>query len=166
MPEYGYPFVRADGEPAPKSATPILQHLVVTFVVPFVGVADLSRDFWSVRAQGILSRFAEANLSESYDKGAVGTRRTVTTVASSAIEVVARGALGGHARHVHVCGHLRRGAYDLGTARALERAWADVSQELVYGRLVDELVDHVEEHEDLEGHSPAAEAAVQYIIMQ
>lgn len=152
------------GKPAPRSTTPVLQHLVTAFVFPFVGISNLSREFWSVEAQGILSSFAEANLSESYDKGAVGTRRTLATITSSLIEAAARGCLGGHARRVRIGEHLQQTSYDLTNAAALRKAWDDVLQELVYGDLIDELIDFETETEDLEAHSPAAEAAVRYII--
>ncbi|KAL8366945.1 hypothetical protein RB595_009138 [Gaeumannomyces hyphopodioides] len=162
--EYGEPFVRGDGKPAPWSATPMLQHLVTTFGLPFVGVRSLSREFWSVELQGVLSNFAEANLSESYDKGAVGTRRTLTTIVSSIVESAARGCLGGYARHIRIGGHLQQTSYDLTSAASLQKAWDAVLQGLVYGDFIDELVDWEVENEDLEAHSPAAEAAVRYII--
>ncbi|EJT72520.1 hypothetical protein GGTG_09385 [Gaeumannomyces tritici R3-111a-1] len=163
--EYGEPFVRGDGRPAPRSAAPVLQHLVMTFGLPFVGVRNLSQDFWSVELQGVLGSFAEANLSESYDKGAVGARRTLSTIASSVIESATRGCLGGHAKHVRIGGQLRQTSYDMASAASLQKAWDDLLQGLVYGDLIDELVDWEIENEDLEAHSPVAEAAVRYIIL-
>lgn len=162
--ECGEPFVRPDGKPAPRSATPVLQHLVTAFLLPFVGISNLSHEFWSVEAQGILGSFAEANLSESYDKGAVGTRRTLATIASSVIEATTRGCLGGHARHARTGEYVQQASYDLSSAAALQEAWDNVLQELVYGDLIDELIDFETETEDLEAHSPAIEAAVRYII--
>ncbi|KOS16961.1 Uncharacterized protein ESCO_004644 [Escovopsis weberi] len=69
-----------DSEKANESRSPLLQMLLERIVLPFPGVRELPPDFWGVRVQGLLARFGEAGLSESYDKGAMGTRKTLACV--------------------------------------------------------------------------------------
>ncbi|KAK3682292.1 PX-associated-domain-containing protein [Podospora appendiculata] len=167
---YGYPFSRpdsdsvSDGSPlyAAESSAPLLAGLLRRIVLPVPGVRDLPGEFWHVRFQGILSKLSEAELSESYDKGALGTRKTLATAASAIHEYVTRGILGGIAR-----GPKRKldGSYDRSKADDLVRAFEDVVHELVYGDLVDELFECATEKKSLEEHSPAVQAAVDYIII-
>jgi hypothetical protein len=156
--KYGYPFTDNLG-----SFTPLLAGVLRSIVLPFPGVRDLPGDFWEVRFQGIMNSLAAAGLSESYDKGVMGVRKRVATAASSIHEVVSRGLLGG----------LRQtaprdlyGEYDRTSAEDLNRAWDDVVHEAVYGDLVRELFTWVAEKKNLEDHSPAVRAAVDYIIIQ
>ncbi len=113
--------------------------------------------------------FADAELSESYDKGAVGTRKNLATASSAFIEAAARGCLGGcspsSSGHAF-SGGLAGRTYDVEDARDLARSWDDVVREMVYGRLLDELFDHATKTADIEAHSPAIVAAVDCIIIQ
>lgn len=84
-----------DSQDVETGTSPVLQTLFTRFVLPLPWLRDLPRDFWSVRMQGLLWRLAGSDLSESYDKGALGLRKTLATGASSLIELVGRGALGG-----------------------------------------------------------------------
>lgn len=167
--EYGYPFVRRSPESssapsyAVDSAAPLLADFLQSVVLPFPGVRDLPVEFWHVRFQGILEKLAEAELSESYDKGVLGTRKTLATASSAIHEAVSRGILGkvenGASRNLH-------GEYDRSEAHDLARAWDDGVRELVYGNLIDELFSCAAEKESLEEHSPAVQAAADYIILQ
>ncbi|KAI6369852.1 hypothetical protein MCOR32_006508 [Pyricularia oryzae] len=166
----GYPFAKTakDGSRVhvTKPAAPILHQLLSTFVTEMFALRSLPNTFWSVQVQGIFENLAEANLSESYDKGALGTRKTLCTVFSSILELVARGQLGGVQRQIENTRSLKSNVYDLNRAESLIKAWDDVVQELVYGNLIDELFDHAANVSgNLEEHSPAAEAAVQYIVL-
>ncbi|KND88992.1 Uncharacterized protein TOPH_06272, partial [Tolypocladium ophioglossoides CBS 100239] len=156
-----------DGEDEKQqpSSSPLLQTLLTQFVLPLPGVRALPREFWSVRVQGLLARLGEAELSESYDKGALGTRKTLATGASAVVEMVARAALGGVERAHESADEEARGEYDCDRAEDLARAWEDVVQGLVYGDLVDGLFDHVARTEDLEGYSPAVKAAADYALV-
>ncbi|GAB1316148.1 PX-associated-domain-containing protein [Madurella fahalii] len=166
--EYGYPFAQRNpgsaGAPsyAADSSAPLLAGLLRSIVLPCPGVRDLPAEFWHVRFQGILEKLAEAELSESYDKGVLGTRKTLATAASAIHEIVSRGILGGipkgPPRYLH-------GAYDRNDAKDLVRAWEDVVHELLYGALIDELFACATERPTLEEHSPAVLAAVDYIII-
>ncbi|KAH8885402.1 hypothetical protein GQ53DRAFT_354439 [Thozetella sp. PMI_491] len=163
---YGYPFGTAvAGEEvshAPVSSAPLLASLFRPVVLPIPGVRDLPLEFWNARFQGILATLGEADLSESYDKGTLGTRKTLATAASVVHESVSRGCLGGvpqgGTRDLH-------GTYDSTQASEVVRAWDDVIHELVYGSLVDELFDYAAEKGSLEEHSPAVQLAVDYIII-
>ena len=167
--EYGYPFARhtAGSNVAPSyatvSAAPLLAGVLRSIVLPFPGVRDLPPDFWHGRFQGILEKLAEGELSESYDKGALGTRKTLATAASAIHETVSRGILGGVAdgasRNLH-------GEYDRSKAQDLVRAWDDVVRELVYGNLVEEIFACAAGKQSLEEHSPGVQAAADYTILQ
>ncbi|KAK1237929.1 hypothetical protein MKX08_002508 [Trichoderma sp. CBMAI-0020] len=153
-----------DGDGEVESTSPVLQMLLTRLVLPFPGVRDLPGEFWDVRMQGLLARFAEADLSESFDKGAMGTRKTLATGASSVMEMVARGLLGG------VDGGKREkkdneDKYDEGKAEDLARAFEDAWREWAYGGLVEDMFAHVRATEDVEGHSPMMKAALDYAII-
>ncbi|KAK4187404.1 PX-associated-domain-containing protein [Podospora australis] len=163
---YGYPFAShgPDGTPTypRESSTPLLAGVLRSIVLPFPGVRDLPPEFWHVRFQGILENLAEAELSESYDQGSLGTRKTLATAASSIHESVSRGILGG----------VEKGAkrdlnrkYDLSQARDLVSVWEDGVHELLYGDLIDELFKCAAERQSLEEHSPGVQAAAEYTII-
>ena len=167
--EYGYPFAQRAASSSStlsyssKSSAPLLAGVLRSIVLSIPGVRDLPAEFWHVRFQGILEKFAEAELSESYDKGALGTRKTLATAASAIHEAVSRGVFGG------VEGGATRNLqqqYDRSSADDLVRAWEDVVHELLYGNLIDELFTCATEHKSLEAHSPGVQAAADYIIIQ
>jgi hypothetical protein len=167
--EYGFPFSSDGGTGKPPAAdgspgAPLQRILLTRLVLTLPCVRDLPPEFWNVRFQGMLAKFAAAELSESYDKGAMGTRKTLATAASAVIEVAARGAIGG-------CpggpiNNLKEQTYDLENARDLARAWDDAVRDLVYGNLINELFDFSTEHENLEGHSEALKTCIHWIIIQ
>lgn len=164
--EYGYPFMRRhpDGTSsyAPDSTVPLLAGLLRGVVLTIPGVRDLPPEFWHDRFQGILTKLSEAELSESYDKGALGTRKTLATAASAIHETVSRGIFGGIPRGVK---RNLDGPYDRSKAEDLVRAWEDAVHELVHGDLIDELFGCATNQESLEDHSPAVRASVDYIII-
>lgn len=112
-----------------------------------------------------MAKMGEADLSESYDKGALGTRKTLATAASVLHSSLSRGLLGGVPTSPGQKRDLQKMKYDATKAEDLLRAWDDCVHELVYGHLVDELFDHATESEDFEGHSPALQTAAQYVII-
>ncbi|KAL2022488.1 hypothetical protein VTK56DRAFT_5317 [Thermocarpiscus australiensis] len=166
--EYGYPFTRhsqgSDGGPeySKDSSAPLLAGVLRSIVLSLPGVRDLPPEFWHVRFQGILEKLAAAELSESYDKGVLGTRKTLATAASVLHEAVSRGVLGGTENGAK---RNLQGKHDQSKAQDLARAWEDVVHELVYGNLVDELFTCTSERQSLEEHSPGVQAVVDYIII-
>ncbi|KAM7190236.1 PX-associated domain containing protein [Rhypophila sp. PSN 637] len=164
---YGYPFAlqyNPDNTPsyAPKSTVPLLAGVLRSIVLPLPGVRDLPSDFWHVRFQGILSKLGEAELSESYDKGVLGVRKTLATAASAIHESVSRGLLGGVPK-----GPQRDlfGGYDKSKASDLSRAWDDVVHELTYGTLIDDLFEAATASSNLDDLPPAVLASVDYVII-
>lgn len=152
-----------DEVPSHTSTSPVLQTLLTRFVLSLPWLRDLSRDFWAVRVQGILERLAEADLSESYDKGALGLRKTLATGSSALIEMLGRGVVGGVKEDEET---RPKPEYDHSRAEDLERAWEDAVQELVYGDLVPGMFKHMVETDDLESYAPFAKATVEYAIIQ
>ncbi|KAJ4855275.1 PX-associated domain-containing protein [Trichoderma breve] len=150
-----------------ESTSPLLQFMLTRLVLPLPGVRDLPAGFWNVRVQGLLARFAEAELSESYDKGAMGTRKTLATGASSVLEMVARGILGGVVRTAgsEEEKKMKQGEYDETKAEDLLRAFGDVLEDWAYGDLMGRVSEHVTETEDVESFSPAVKAAMNYAII-
>lgn len=152
---------------ATLSAVPVLQLLTSTFVMRLPAIKTLPRDFWAVRVQGLLSRFAEADLSESYDKGTMGARKTLATGSSAVIEMIARGFLGGVARKEETtptAEALKKREYTLQQGPELVRAWEDVLDGMVYGDLVDDLYDYLAQTDKLEEHSLAVNASSNYVV--
>lgn len=153
----------ADDSDDVVSTSPLLQMLLAKFILPLPGVVDLPRDFWRVRAQGLLHRLGKAELSESYDKGAMGTRKTLATGASVIMENVGRGLLGGAVRTSEETNQ-SASQYDLTQAHDLIRGWDYMVDQLVYGNFNDSLFEHFAKTEDLDSHSPTIRAAVEYAI--
>ncbi|UNI16416.1 hypothetical protein JDV02_002849 [Purpureocillium takamizusanense] len=155
------------------SGTPVLQALLTGFLLPLPWLRDLPRGFWSVRVQGILARLGAADLSESYDKGALGTRKMLATGSSAVIEMLGRGALGGVPKKRAPTSGAGKdddaggeaSSYDVNKPEDLQRAWDDVVQQLVYGDLVDDIFDHIARTDDFESHSPAVKAAAEYTLI-
>ncbi|KAM4062145.1 PX-associated domain-containing protein [Hirsutella rhossiliensis] len=153
-----------DADDGTQSSAPLLQTLLTQFVLPLPGVKDMPPEFWSVRVHGMIMRLAQAELSESYDKGALGTRKTLATGSSALLEMVARGTFGGVPRKPRK--FVFHGEYDCSRAEDLERAWEDLVQGLVYGDMVDDFFDHMDRTEDLESHSPGLKAVAEYVLIQ
>ncbi|KEY69022.1 hypothetical protein S7711_03323 [Stachybotrys chartarum IBT 7711] len=149
----------------PPSESPILQTMVTRFVLRLPAIKTLPREFYSVGLQGLLARLGEAELSESYDKGALGTRKTLSTGSSSFIEMLGRGAMAGVPRKgTETNASNQLGQYDHSKAEDLERAWDDVVQACLYGNLAEEIRDHLIKTPDLEAYSPTIAAAADYVI--
>lgn len=167
--EYGYPFARRSPKSgtaptyATNSSAPLLAGVLRSIVLTIPGVRDLPADFWHTRFQHIMEKLAEAELSEAYDKGVLGTRKTLATATSAIHEAVSRGILGGIENGTK---RNLQGEYDRSKADDLIKAWDDVVHELLYGNLIDELFTCAAERQSLEEHSPGVQVAVDYIIIQ
>ncbi|KAK6510714.1 hypothetical protein TWF506_009817 [Arthrobotrys conoides] len=155
-----------DDEAEPKKVTsksPILQLLFSTFIVPIPGLRDISQDFWSKRVQPLIDDLAKANLSESYDKGSMGIRKTLATAISALIEYPARGILGGMPGREIKPDPSR--AYDVNHQQDLVDAWREFMRQVVYGDLLDELFEKAAHSDDLQAHSDLVIAAHQHIVV-
>ncbi|TGJ87363.1 hypothetical protein E0Z10_g1333 [Xylaria hypoxylon] len=161
---YGWPFVDRDskGRPAKPhslSSSPLLQLLLTRLVLTAPAVRDLSTEFWPVKFKGIMKQFGDADLSDSYEKGTLGTRKRLATAASTVHEAVTRGLLSGVSSLPDL-----HGQYDREKAEGLTKAWRDCIHHLVYGELIDEIFRQLTYTEDLEAHSPAVKGAVEYAV--
>lgn len=163
---YGYPFESCahkhkDGRSG-KSLSPLLQLLFTRLVLPIPGLRDLPSKFWSSKFRCIMKRFGDANLSDSYDKGTLGSRKRLASAASVIHESITRGLLSGVPNNKLPD---LNDTYDLHKAEDLAKAWDGVVQHLVYGNLLDELFNHLAKTTNLESYSPAVNAAVDYAII-
>ncbi|KAF2502711.1 hypothetical protein BU16DRAFT_475065 [Lophium mytilinum] len=156
---YGHPFKKEDGV---QTTSPLLQLLLNKFVLKIPGLKSVPLDFWQERCRTLVAKLAEAELSESYDKGAIGSRKTLATAISAILEYVARGCLGGYPQHARP-GPDRK--YDTSNADDVMQAWDDAMQEMIYGDLLDELFNKAAESERLEDHSSLVQAAHEYILI-
>jgi hypothetical protein len=156
---YGPPF---EITPAKTSDSPVLQTLLYRFVLTLPGLKDINQDFWHKRVEDLVRRFGEAELSESYDKGAVGSRRTLATAIATLMEYPARGVLGGIPKR-----EVKRKPddYDLGDPEDVRQGWDDFLQEMVYGDLIPELETKIGETDKLEDQSMRVRAAHEYILV-
>jgi len=165
---YGYPFTdkvaTSNGShDAALSQTPLLQLLLTNFLLSAPGFRDLPPEFWSVKFKGMMERFGKANLSESYDKGTLGTRKRLACAATVLHEGVTRGLLaglpqGGKKPDLHQ-------EYDLGSSEGITDAYQDAFTALVHNDLSKELFDHLAKTADFESHSPAVKGAMDYAII-
>lgn len=169
--EYGYPFAtdfpsqrKSPPDYQPKSKTPLLQLFLTKCVLTVPGMTELPPDFWPLHFQGVMTKLADANLSESYDKGTLGTRKTLATGASVIHEALTRGLLEGVETDDKRI-DLKSASYDATRASELVRAWDECVHELIHGELADELFDKFIVSSDFEAHSPAVKAATDYAIL-
>lgn len=139
---YGAPF-----QDKSSSQAPVLQSLLAKFVLKLPGLRDVPDQFWKGHVEPLIQELAEAELSESYDKGVLGIRKTLATAIAALIEYPARGILDFPRKEVD---HSR--TYDVSNPEDVHAAWHDCVQELVYGDLIDRLVNRVAETDDLTKH--------------
>lgn len=158
--EYGHPFENKDGKPR---TSPILQTLLVNFALTLPGLKSVSKEFWQSRCQSLVEEFGAAELSESYDKGTLGSRKTLATACAVLLEYLARGYLGGFPKGQKVD---KDRQYDLKKAGDVQRGWEDFIQAVVYGDLIDELFSRASLTDQLEHHSSLVQAAHEYILVK
>jgi len=157
---YGHPFPIEDGAP---STSPILQSLFARFILELPGVNSVTPEFWRERCKVIVEKLGAAELSESYDKGTVGSRRTLATAISTIIEYPARGCLGGVVAYSN---DSKEQEYDISDADDVMRAWEHFCQELVHGQMIDNLFDVAARTDNLEEHSPLVQTAHEYMLVK
>lgn len=156
--DYGPPFT---SNPAARPSSPIMSMMLNKIVVKMPGMRTLPPDFWQERVKAIVANLGEAELSESYDKGSMGSRKTLATASAVWMENLARGMLGGCPRV-----DARDGEhYDKTQAEDLERAWEQAASDLVYGDLISELFDGAAKSDKLEDTSPVVQAAIEHILI-
>ncbi|KAF2865637.1 PX-associated-domain-containing protein [Massariosphaeria phaeospora] len=158
---YGYPFRKADGV---QTTSPLLQNMLNKFVLPLPGLNSIGLDFWQDKIRTLVAKMAEAELSESYDKGSIGARKALATAISSLLEYVARGMLGGYPVRAEKEAVAKKD-YNASKPEDLLEAWDDGMRELIYGDLLDELFKKTAATGKLEDHSSLVQAAHEYILL-
>jgi hypothetical protein len=154
--EYGPPFKMA---PDATPTSPLLQILLNKFVMKLPGLKSMSKDFWDVKIATIVEKLGAAELSQSYDKGTLGTRKTLATAVSAVLEYVARGTLGGYPKHDVD----KEREYDLTKAEDILQGWDDFVQQIIYGDMIDELLEKVKQTDNLKDQPTVVQAAHEYI---
>ncbi|KAL1620718.1 hypothetical protein SLS54_006074 [Diplodia seriata] len=155
---YGHPFRKDDAQPC---TSPVLQSLLNKFALTLPGLSSVADVFWQERIQTIVEKLGAADLSESYDKGSVGLRKTLATAISALIEYPAKGAFGGFP--MKDLQPARQ--YDTSKPEDVMEAWDAFLQQLVYGGMIDELFTKCAETDRLEPHSSLVQAAHEFILV-
>lgn len=155
---YGPPFTFEAGKP---STSPALQALVSSFLLNLPGLNNLPEKWWNVQCQEIIEALEKANLSESYDKGVIGSRKTLATAISALIEYPVRGTYGGFPEAKD-----RDANYDVAKAQDLSRAFRHFMNDAVYGNVLDELVQRTAETDKLEDHEPLTRAVHEFVLVK
>lgn len=155
---YGPPFATHSGHP---STSPALQTLVTKYLLTLPGLRDLPPDWWKVQCHDIIEKFEQSNLSESYDKGSIGSRKTLATAISALIEYPVRGTFGGFAQ-------VKDGNanYDVTKAGDLGRAFRDFMDGCIYGSVLEETVYKAAETDDLNEHSQLIRAVHEFVLVK
>lgn len=157
--KYGPPFQ----DDKSKTTSPILQTLISKFILPLPGLRDVSTDFWKVRISDIIDELSQAELSESFDKGILGIRKTLATAISALIEYPARACLGGLPEAKEKKSESRQ--YDVKNPDDVLQAWQDCLQALVYGNLIDELFAKAAETDDLSKHDTLVQGMHEFVLV-
>ncbi|KAF2433180.1 hypothetical protein EJ08DRAFT_584187 [Tothia fuscella] len=157
---YGPPF---DPKTSSPSSSPILQTLLYRFVLELPGVKDVTPDFWEKRCQSLVEKLAAAELSESYDKGTIGSRRTLATAISTLLEYPARGVYGGLGRKID--NSKAPEEYDLSEPEDVLEAWDAFAQELVHGEMIEHIFATIAETDKLEEQTSLVQAAHEYLVI-
>ncbi|KAF7194867.1 Uncharacterized protein HII31_03788 [Pseudocercospora fuligena] len=154
---YGPPFQNQVDSPQ----SPILQSLLAKFILKLPGLRDVSPQFWNGRVDNLIEDLTAAELSESYDKGVLGIRKTLATAISALIEYPARGVLGGFPKQKIE----HTGEYDISNPDHVLQAWKDCVQELVYGDLIDKLFEKAAETDDLKQHDAVVQGMHEFMVV-
>ena len=154
------------GSPLQDNATelpssPLIQALLKRFVLVLPGLRDVPPTFWHQRVEPLFAALADSDLSESYDKGSIGTRRTLATASAAMLEYCARGSLGGYPKR-EVSGDRN---YDANNPEDVYQAWDDFLQQIVYGDLLDRMFEKVATTDQLTDHEPLVQATHEYVFV-
>lgn len=158
--QYGHPFRKADGV---QTTSPLLQNMLNKFALTNPALKNLDSSFWQDKIQTLVARMAEAELSESYDKGAIGSRKALATAASSIAEYIGRGMLGGYPVAQKEGDGKRQ--YDTSKSEDVLEAWEECARSFIYGDLLDHLLDKVTATDKLEDHTSLVQAGHEFILL-
>jgi hypothetical protein len=154
---YGPPFNDQDK----PSTSPSLQTLVSRYLLSLPGLRELPDEFWKVHCHDIIEHLEKANLSESYDKGVIGSRKTLATAVSALIEYPVRGTYGGFPETKDP-----NPEYDIHNAEDLSRSFRDFMNGAIYGTVLEDLVAKAGETDNLEDHEPLTKAVHEFVLVK
>lgn len=157
---YGPPFSKAAGQ---ASSFPSLQVLVSKFLLTLPGLQNVSEEFWQQRVRSLIEDLEKAELSESYDKGVVGIRKTLATAISALIEYPVRGVFAGF-DEPSADGDKRK--YDVSKAEDLQLAFRDFMYRAVYGDVLEDLFVMAAKTDKLSDHTQIVQATHEYIVVK
>jgi hypothetical protein len=143
------------------SSSPLLQVLLKKFITVLPGIRDVPSDFWQSNITGLATALDSANLSESYDKGSIGIRKTLSTAIASIVEYVSRGVLGGYPKTAMK----KDGRYDASNPDEVIAAWNEFLQQIIYGDMLEKMVAKAAETDKLTDHEPLVQAAHEYAFV-
>ena len=148
-------------ETSQDSSSPLIQILLKRFVLVLPGLRDVSSGFWTQDITGLVTALDDATLSESYDKGSLGIRKTVSTAIASMIEYVSRGCLGGYPKQHNDKTH----EYKTSNANDVIAAWDEFLQEIIYGDLLHRMFEKAAQTDKLSDHDSLIQAAHEYALV-
>ncbi|KAL9123719.1 MAG: hypothetical protein Q9217_006878 [Psora testacea] len=157
--KFGDPLQPED--PTGPISSPLVHILLHKFILVLPGLRDVTPEFWSQHIPRLATALADANLSESYDKGSIGIRKTLSTAIAALIECVSRGILGGFTTDKGTPGR----QYDSAKPEDVQAAWNDFCQQTISGDLLDRIFTKAAETDQLSQHEPLVQAAHQYVII-
>lgn len=155
---YGPPFTAQKSTP---SGSPALQALVSRYLLKIPGLNNLPDKWWNVQCNDIIENLEKANLSESYDKGVIGSRKTLATAISALIEYPVRGTFAGFPELKD-----RDRNYDLTKGEDLRRAFRDFLNDCVYGDVLDQMVEKTATTDNLEDHPQLTKAVHEFVLVK
>jgi len=156
--QYGPPFT---AEPNVPSTSPALQSLVSKFATTLPGLKDVPEEFWKVQVKQMIEGLELANLSESYDKGAIGSRKTLATAVSALLEYPVRGTSGGFPKIQDP-----NQEYDLSDSGDLIRAFRNFMDGVIYGDLLEKVVKRTAQTSNLTEHETLTQALHEFILVK
>lgn len=144
-----------------KPSSPLLQILTKKFALVLPGLRDVSPAFWHQKIEELFCALAGSDLSESYDKGSIGIRKTLATASAATIEYCARGSLGGYPKHKAA------GAHDYNDTNPddVYLAWDESLHQILYGDLLDRLFAKAATTDQLTDHEPLVRATHEYVFV-
>jgi hypothetical protein len=142
----------------------MLQNMLNKFALTNPALQKLGKEFWQDKVGVLIAKLAEAELSESYDKGAIGSRKALATAASSIAEYVARGMLGGYPVAKGRDG--QKQTYDISRPEDVQRGFDDLMHGLIYDDVLEQVFEKAKETGKLEDHLSVIQAGHEYMLLK
>ena len=156
---FGVPLQSTNNQ---NSSSPLIQILLKCFILVLPGLRDVPTEFWTRNIEGLVTALDDATLSESYDKGSVGIRKTLSTAIASMVEYVARGCIGGYPK---ASSGRKSGEYDISKPDDVISAWDELLKQIIYEERLDKMFAKTTETDKLSDHESLVQAAHEYALV-